>query len=144
MTASLAVSAPQTLADGLAAPRRTWAHVAIGLAITHVPVDDENRRECMEQRADRAHEHGHEIREEAERGKTEDRRDHDREIVFVALGTFEIRRSRRMKDEPERQRREHEETYGRLDRNEQSSEHSPENDAPFGPRPRPTNESLVT
>ena len=39
MTAIPAVAAPQTLTDGLAAPRRSWAHVAIGLAIVMSVMD---------------------------------------------------------------------------------------------------------
>jgi DHA2 family multidrug resistance protein-like MFS transporter len=39
MTAIPAASAPQTLTDGLATPRRHWAHVAIGLAIVMSVMD---------------------------------------------------------------------------------------------------------
>jgi DHA2 family multidrug resistance protein-like MFS transporter len=39
VTAIPSAAAPQSLADGLASPRRTWAHVAIGLAIVMSVMD---------------------------------------------------------------------------------------------------------
>jgi len=39
MTTIPAMAAPQTLTDGLATPRRTWAHAAIGLAIVMSVMD---------------------------------------------------------------------------------------------------------